>query len=325
MANTPAPTSKQLESEAAAHRARVAATLEELRDRMTAGQLLDQALDYARGAGAGEFVHNLGHQVRQSPFPVALIATGLAWLMLAPRINSPSIVPSAAPEGETAGEAGSRVARSYDSAAEMASSHGRRARQAVSSARESMASAYDAASGALSRTQAAVEDTASGVARAARTTMDRAAGVGQSAAHSAGRAQDAVLSFIREQPMAAGAVGLVLGALLGAALPSTRTENELVGETSDAVKEAAKEAASEQYEQAKEAGRRALQSAQSEAEAQRLSESADDLLQGIGEKVSDIARAAKEGATSAYDERAGGERKASPAEAFEHGGTGRTS
>ena len=74
--------SAQLEREAEDTRARFAQTLDELRERITPGQLVDQAVDYAKDSGGGVFVRNLGNQVTANPLPVALIGAGIAWLML---------------------------------------------------------------------------------------------------------------------------------------------------------------------------------------------------------------------------------------------------
>jgi Protein of unknown function (DUF3618) len=74
--------SAQLEREAEQTRSQLAATLEELRSRITPGQLVDQTLDYARETNLGELVRNLGRDARDNPLPLALIGTGLAWLMM---------------------------------------------------------------------------------------------------------------------------------------------------------------------------------------------------------------------------------------------------
>lgn len=89
---------RDLESQAETDRSQIAATLDELRSRMSPGQLVDQAISYARGHGGSEFVHNLGDQVKANPLPLALVAAGLGWLMAgprrpAPRAYSPCIVP----------------------------------------------------------------------------------------------------------------------------------------------------------------------------------------------------------------------------------------
>src|SRR6266481_978377 len=75
--------SEQLEQESERTRARLAETIEELRARLTPGQVVDQLIDYAREGGAGEFVRNFGHEVRRNPLPVTLIGAGIAWLMMA--------------------------------------------------------------------------------------------------------------------------------------------------------------------------------------------------------------------------------------------------
>lgn len=74
--------SAQLEQEAERTRSQLAATLAELRERVTPGQLVDEAVDFAKDSTAGHFVRNLGRHSADNPLPVALIGTGLAWLML---------------------------------------------------------------------------------------------------------------------------------------------------------------------------------------------------------------------------------------------------
>src|SRR2546425_12690324 len=56
-------------------------TLEELRDRMTPGRVVDQVVDYTRDSPAAEFLRNLGREVRVNPMPLVLIGIGIAWLM----------------------------------------------------------------------------------------------------------------------------------------------------------------------------------------------------------------------------------------------------
>lgn len=75
--------SAQLEREAEGRRADLSATLDELRSRITPGQLVDQTLDYAREGNVGEFVRNLARDARDNPLPLALIGAGIAWLMVA--------------------------------------------------------------------------------------------------------------------------------------------------------------------------------------------------------------------------------------------------
>lgn len=83
--------SEQLEHQSRQTRVRLSQTVEALRDRMTAGQLIDQVADYARyGAQHGpvaEFFRNLGRELRDNPLPLTLIATGVAWLIIASSLS----------------------------------------------------------------------------------------------------------------------------------------------------------------------------------------------------------------------------------------------
>ena len=74
---------ERLEQESEQTRRELAKTLEELRARLTPGQVVDQLVDYARDGAIGEFVRNLGHEVRRNPLPVTLIGAGIGWLMMA--------------------------------------------------------------------------------------------------------------------------------------------------------------------------------------------------------------------------------------------------
>src|ERR1051326_3478096 len=80
--------SEQLRRETEQTRAQLADTLEELRARITPGQVVDQLVDYAGDSGAGEFFRNLGRQAASNPLPVTLMGAGLAWLMLAGKTGS---------------------------------------------------------------------------------------------------------------------------------------------------------------------------------------------------------------------------------------------
>lgn len=73
----------RLEQEARRVRARMTQTMEELRARITPGQMADQLADYARQGPAAQFIRNLGREVRENPLPLTLIAIGVAWLIVA--------------------------------------------------------------------------------------------------------------------------------------------------------------------------------------------------------------------------------------------------
>jgi len=72
--------SADLEREVNEQRGRVEARIGEIRDRLSPGQLLDEALSYTRHGGA-HFASNLGQQLAANPMPAALAGIGIAWLI----------------------------------------------------------------------------------------------------------------------------------------------------------------------------------------------------------------------------------------------------
>ena len=72
--------SADLEREVAAQRDRVEARIGEIKDKLSPGQLLDEALSYTKHGGA-HFASNLGSQITANPLPAALVGVGLAWLI----------------------------------------------------------------------------------------------------------------------------------------------------------------------------------------------------------------------------------------------------
>jgi hypothetical protein len=72
--------SADVEREVNEQRSRVEARIGEIRDRLSPGQLLDEALSYTKHGGA-HFAANLGQQVAANPLPAALAGIGIAWLI----------------------------------------------------------------------------------------------------------------------------------------------------------------------------------------------------------------------------------------------------
>ncbi|MEO6014270.1 MAG: DUF3618 domain-containing protein [Devosia sp.] len=69
-----------LEREVAEQRDRLEARIVEIKDKLSPGQLLDEALSYTKHGGA-HLASNLGSQISANPLPVALVGIGLAWLI----------------------------------------------------------------------------------------------------------------------------------------------------------------------------------------------------------------------------------------------------
>jgi ElaB/YqjD/DUF883 family membrane-anchored ribosome-binding protein len=70
-----------IEDEIRRTRADVSASIDELSNRFSPGQLLDQTLRYVRDEG-GEVGHNVARRVKSNPLPLAMMAASLAWLMV---------------------------------------------------------------------------------------------------------------------------------------------------------------------------------------------------------------------------------------------------
>lgn len=250
---------ERLEHETESTRTRVAELLDELRGRVSPGELVDQVVDAVGDGAAGDFVRTLGQQIRDNPLPCVLIGTGLAWLIAADYRSHGD-----AADGLSNGTENAMDHTMYR-ARDMAASAGEQAADAAQSAASAMSSGFrragDAASGLSARAQSmagAATDTVYGAARSARDA-------GRSASDMSRRAGSSLTQLLREQPLITAGLGLALGALLGAALPSTEAESRMIGETSDAVKARAREAMDEGIERAKTVAERTYDAAKQEA------------------------------------------------------------
>ena len=75
--------SEQLEREAEAARLELAHSLDQLRARMTPGQIAHEVNDYLRETPVAEFGRNLVRDIRESPLPVLVIFAGMLWAIAA--------------------------------------------------------------------------------------------------------------------------------------------------------------------------------------------------------------------------------------------------
>ncbi len=75
--------SAELQRELELQRSRVEDTIDEIQQKLSPGQLVDEMLAYTKGGG-GEFVASLQRNVTANPLPVALLGVSLAWLMAKP-------------------------------------------------------------------------------------------------------------------------------------------------------------------------------------------------------------------------------------------------
>ena len=121
----------EIERDIARTRTSLGHTIEELENRLSPGELLDQVVGAARRHG-GDFATNLGRSAENHPMPLLLTAVGIAWMMAS--ANRPP--PPARPRGEhadlssRAAGAKHRMQHGVDSAKSAASAVGDRASRA---------------------------------------------------------------------------------------------------------------------------------------------------------------------------------------------------
>lgn len=317
----------EVEREVEQSRARVGRTLDEIQDRLSPGRLVDQAVTYLRDGGGGEFARNLGQSVRQNPMPVALVALGVAWMMMSGRRTddrngygrsidwdedlvgdepeaSPLYPPAYDPLQGGSGWSPSRDADEDDGGA----SSFDRARDAADRARDVTRRAKGKADDLVGQAGEAVSDAAEGarvgagaLRGKARESMasarDGVRGAGARARRYGRRARHGILEGFYQQPLALGAIGVALGAAIGAALPPTETEDELMGDTRDRLKRDAEEAGREQLAKARATAEAAAAAGRDEAKRQGLStDAAKSAAEAVRGKVERVAEAATEGA-----------------------------
>jgi Protein of unknown function (DUF3618) len=280
--------SAELEREVRQSRAEVEDTLDEIQDRLSPGQWVDEVAHYVRDNG-GEFARNFGRIVRQNPVPATMVGVGLVWMMLSSRRHnglprSADLTPDD-PFDPDWPEVGSdpRQFGSEEGAGEGLS--------------DAAASSWEAAKEGAGR-----------VGRFAGTARERAASMGADMSRRARRtgaqarrygvrAREGFLHTLQRQPLVLGALGLAAGAVLGAALPPTRREDELMGEASDDLKRRAGAAGREGYARAEAAAGAAYRAAEDEAKEQGLSrEGVSAAAEEVRHRFENVTEAATEAA-----------------------------
>lgn len=246
----------QLENDTEASRVRVAELLDELRGRVSPGELVDQVVDFAGNGAVGDFARGLGRQVRGNPMAVVLIGAGLAWLVTADRRGghgsassgwSRTASAAANRASETIGEMrdaaagiGDRAADAAGRTAAGAADAAGRARSTVSatgaSVSESFHRAGDAAAGAADRAADAARGTTSAVANRARDVSSGLKGMTGTATGMVRSAAGTVAD------LAKGVAGTASGVVRGAADTASDMARGVAGATADTVQGATKSA-----------------------------------------------------------------------------------
>jgi ElaB/YqjD/DUF883 family membrane-anchored ribosome-binding protein len=240
----------EIESDIERARAEVSSTIDAIQSKLTPGQMMDQALQYLRNSGTGEFGSNLGRTVKENPVPVALIGVGVAWLMMGggQRTHAtpawrdvdariPTLHRDLGTSGGLYGE-GEDTGAVYPASGLEDEGHEGALSRAASAAGDLGQRVKESATGVAERARGRLSD----VTHDARM---RAESLQRQTRYGMERTRDRTMRMIDEQPLVLAAVGIAIGAAVGAALPSTRREDALLGEMRDELMEGAKESARE--------------------------------------------------------------------------------
>lgn len=301
----------ELEREIDDTRSQLDYTLDALRNRLSPGELADQALDYWRHGPkeyASELGANLSHSVRDNPLAVGLVGVGLAWLIMGGRrtgdeheehdyagygdgmtgaVREPVVVHAERDAGDSdAGDSKWRAAKEKLAAA-------------AETVGDAAANVRDVAQEKLRRAEHGISATAKKAGEHGRDYRDRTK-------RQMSRARDRASDLFSDHPLVVGALGLAAGTLLAAAIPASRQEDELLGAASDRATDAARSQAEEGLDTAKRAVHAAQAQARNEAEQQGLTpEAAEDAIDETATKVKRVVRAAGEAVKE--EVRSGGE------------------
>ena len=288
-------TPRHAEREVERARADLSETLDALKDKLSFGELFDEARKNFMTTDGGEFFKNVGRQARDNPMPAVLAGMSLLWMMMGGRDRKPK--PQYGTRTMFATGDGSGLRTAAESARETGAGAMERARSAASSAGETARSVAGSVGHTMSSAGHAARSAGEGAAEFMQSAMDTAQSATRSARQMGKRTTRTISDMVEQQPLLLGAAGIALGALVGAMLPRTRTEDEYLGETSDQLREAISEQGGQLYERGKVTATEVYRAAAEEARAQGLvpEESGDKTLAERAEQVLNKAgEAAKE-------------------------------
>jgi hypothetical protein len=261
--------SAEIEREVQESRAEIEHTLDAIQERLSPGQLVDQALGYFRGGRGVDFARNLGDSIAQNPIPVTLMGVGLAWMMFSGQRSArdsdrggsaywddEDLEPIEERYGGFADEDMSYLGAEAESGggfAEDVKGAGRAAKEKLSGLGEQARGLGEQARGLGEHARDVGAQARERVGRAGAGVAERAHEARERARYHGRRAKQSMLRSLDEQPLVLGAIGLAIGAALGAALPPTETEDELMGEARDKALRQATRAGREGAEKVREA------------------------------------------------------------------------
>lgn len=310
----------ELEREAEAARARLSETADQLKARMSPGQLMDEVLNQFRDGDGNQMLSNLRTQARDNPMALALVGSGLAWLMMgsgpsAPRAPGASAgttaylrqPPSGAAHAGRSGEAGGAIASARDAAGkawdDTSSTAGGLAETARAAGSDALDSVRDAAGSLRAAGSDALDSLRDHAVSAGETARDlraageeRLAGLGHGAADLGHQARRTFADVLDREPLVIGAIGVAVGAAIGALLPASELERQHLGSTGEALRDKASTLLDQGVAAAKNAAGEVYETVRDEADRQGLvpgnrplSEKVDAVVRAAGATAGEIA------------------------------------
>ena len=227
-------------------------TIEQLGGKLSPGQMLDEVMGLAQGQ-AGQLTANLGKQIRDNPLPLLLVGAGVAMLFLNKQHghghNHQAVHPGMTHdewkeeqryrnlEGVRSG-----IAQKVGETKEAFSHRLHEAEAMALDLKQHAGEAIDAFKARVTRTSEGLslkakeirEKMNAGAAATAQFAKDQAHNIKEGL----GDAKHKTQAFYDEYPLAAGAIGVAIGALIGASAPLSSVERDNLHGVADAAAKA---------------------------------------------------------------------------------------
>jgi hypothetical protein len=306
----------QIERDLARTRARMDRRLDELQEKMTPAQLVNEVFSHVRGGDGGEFAADLITRAKANPIAVALTGVGIAWLMLGNRQSDPS--PRFVDHGDNLEarirDAEGQVHRSDGEpddafSARLADAHGK-VLGLVREVSETSSDYADRVGEALARAKQAARELTHDVKNSARGALASFSSTGRrqslEGSMSTGSSR---LGGITSNPLALGAIAAVVGIVAGTLLPATDEEERLLGPAAGKLKTAGRDLAQDLVDRGGRVVNQALDTARDSAERAGLSTDkpigeavaalrSGELASSVKQVASDVVEAGKAAAQS---------------------------
>lgn len=226
-----------------------------LESRLSPGELLDKAMNYAKGNG-GEFINNLGSTIKANPVPTLLTSVGLMWMMMGQNRSQPYTNAGMSSTGmSSTGTSSTGIVDSLrDKASGLSDTLHDKANSMSGAVHDKTDSMRAQTQGLKDKGADMRSSTSDSMSSARQTVSEKAQTASETMRNQTAKAKSGFQYMLEEQPLALGAIGIAVGALLGATLPATERENRLMGKTSDRITDKVKMKAEQGYAKATEVG-----------------------------------------------------------------------